>query len=126
MDAAKPVILIVEDELQLLRLLVTHLRNAGYTVVDADSGAEAIDALDQHYPPAGGLGLVLLDMMLPDVDGLAVLQHATTLGGFVPVVAMSTSRESLAAADAAGAHDLLTKPFDRDTLLTTVARYCPS
>jgi CheY-like chemotaxis protein len=125
MPAAQSTILVVEDELALLRLLTARLVTAGYTVVEAESGTEAIDALDQHYPPLGALRLVLLDMLLPDGDGLAVLRYVAARGALVPVVAMSTSRELLAAAVAAGAQDILSKPFDSDTLLAVVAHYCP-
>ena len=64
-------------------------------------------------------------MMLPRVDGAAVLRHLTERGEGVPVVAMSASPQHLAAAAASGAQVTLAKPFDLAELLAVVERYCP-
>jgi CheY-like chemotaxis protein len=99
------------------------LIDQGYRVVEACDGMQAIQALDGQLP-ATGFSLVLLDMMLPGVDGLGVLDHLTTQSAVPPVVAMSARPDRLAAARSAGAHATIHKPFDLDDLLKTVARNC--
>ena len=96
-------VLAVEDEPSVRELVANFLRDEGYEVEEAQDGAGAIRALDQHRPPSGHLGVVLLDMRLPDGDGMRVLRHLSALGAHVPVVALSASPERLAAVVAAGA-----------------------
>jgi len=120
-----PRILLVEDDAGLRALLATVLANAGYTVEEVAEGQAAVEALSR-YQRHGGLGLLLLDMHLPGVDGPGVLQHLAALGSFAPVIAMSAYRGSLATARAAGARAVVEKPFLLDELLGLVARYCGS
>ena len=117
-------ILVVEDEPCVRELAVEVLREEGYDVVEAKDGVEAICALEQHDPPSGRLSLILLDMMLPGVDGLQVLGHLGTLGVSLPVVAVSASRSQLAAALDAGARAALHKPFDLHKFVGTITRHC--
>ncbi len=117
-------VLVVEDEPMIRQVVAEVLRDSGYEVVEAANGAAAIEALDQQRPPPQQLCLVLLDMMLPEVDGLGVLRHLTAAGAYVPVVAMSANKLNLAAALAAGAHSAVAKPFDIEALLATVTRGC--
>ena len=117
-------VLVVDDEPAVRELVVGVLSDEGYEVVEAVDGAEAIQALDTQRPPAGHLSVVLLDMMLPRVDGAAVLRHLTERGDSVPVVAMSASPQHLAVAAASGAQVTLAKPFDLAELLTVVERCC--
>jgi CheY-like chemotaxis protein len=118
-------ILVVEDQPPLRGLLREALEAAGYEVVEAWHGAQAIEAIDRSQPPARGLCLILLDLFLPYVDGLGVLQHLAARRIFVPVVAVSAHPDLLEEAAASGAKDTLAKPFDVDELLATVSRYCP-
>jgi DNA-binding response OmpR family regulator len=120
----QPTILLVEDEPPIRELVADVLRDEGYAVVEAQDGLEAIHALDEHSLQAGGLALVMLDMMLPGIDGLGVLGHVGVLGVELPVVAMSASRRQLGAAVAAGARAVLHKPFDLNELLAVVAGHC--
>jgi CheY-like chemotaxis protein len=119
-----PTILLVEDEPSVRDLAAHLLRDEGYEVVEARDGAEAIRALDEHERPADQLAVVLLDMMLPRIDGVGVLRHLAQRAADIPVVAMSASRERLAVATATGARATLAKPFELDQLLTTVAHCC--
>ncbi len=118
------VILVVEDDPSIHALLVDLLRGDGYAVEEAWDGGEAVRLLDQHQPPSHHLSLVLLDLMLPQVDGIAVLRHLARLGDYVPTVALSASGESLRAAQVAGASTMVPKPFDIDNLLAIVAHRC--
>src|SRR5687768_10389401 len=104
----QPTILLVEDEKSLRELAADVLRDEGYQVVEARDGVEAIRALDRQ-PRDTGFSLVLLDMMLPVVDGLGVLHHLATQGAVPPVVAMSASSCRLAAAQSAGAQATIPK-----------------
>jgi len=99
-------VLLVEDDVPLRRSLTLALRDEGFVVAEAGSGAEALAAL------AGGPGAVVLDLGLPDVDGVelcARLRERTTS----PILVHSVRRSSgdLARTLDAGADDYLTKPF---------------
>jgi CheY-like chemotaxis protein len=122
--ARRGTVLVVEDAVEERALLATRLAADGYTVLEANDGAEAIRAFTAQQS-AGGMCLILLDMILPEVRGIAVLRHLVEHGDSVPVVAMSVSPAQRAAAMAAGAKAALTKPLNLDDLLAVVARYCP-
>jgi CheY-like chemotaxis protein len=117
-------VLVVEDEPMVRDLIAEALGGEGYTVVQATDGVEAMRLLDANRPPPTRLCLVLLDMMMPRADGNSVLRYLATLDSYVPVVAMSASRQLLSTAAAAGAQATLPKPFDIDELLGVVARNC--
>src|SRR4051794_15835538 len=113
-DAAT--ILIVEDEPPIRRLLRTTLAAQDYRTLEAASGKEALTALRHHRPD-----LVLLDLGLPDIDGLALIAGIRA-GGPVPIVVLSSRGDEAAkvAALDAGADDYVTKPFGADELLARI------
>ena len=117
---ARRTILLVDDESPIRDLAADVLRDEGYLVLKAQNGLEAVRCIEQHGPPVGDLALVLLDMMLPVLDGLGVLQHVSAQRDSLPVVAMSASAQQIAEAEAAGARATLAKPFDLDALLEIV------
>ena len=117
-------ILVVEDEPSLRELVADILREEGYQVEEARDGAQALDALARQGAPNDSVCAVVLDMMLPRVDGVSVLRQLQARGPRVPVVAMSASREHLAAAVTAGARGTVPKPFDIDDFLDVVNRSC--
>jgi two-component system KDP operon response regulator KdpE len=106
-------ILIVEDEPPIRRLLRTTLGAHEYRTLEAATGAEALSALRHHRPD-----LVLLDLGLPDIEGLALIGRIRELSP-VPIVVLSSRGEEAAkvAALDAGADDYVTKPFGADELL---------
>jgi CheY-like chemotaxis protein len=122
---AQHTVLIVEDELILRELLAEVLRDEGYTVEEAEDGAEALQVLNRYECPASSLCLVLLDMMLPRVDGSEVLRQLSDRGSRLPVAVMSASTRHLAEAREAGVSVTLAKPFEIDDMLAVVSRYCP-
>ena len=110
-------ILIVEDETALAEAVAHILRKA---VHSADRVADGQSALD--YIRAGAYDLVLLDIMLPKLDGLSVLRQMQSEGVQTPVLlftARTTVPDKVAGLNA-GADDYLTKPFDPEELLAIV------
>jgi CheY-like chemotaxis protein len=119
-------VLLVEDEPCLREMVSEFLQFEGYHVLEARDGTQAVQILNEHRPPPESLCMVLLDMMMPRLDGIDVLHHLASLGEYVPVVAMSANRQLLAEAAAAGATATLPKPFDLDRLSRVVAHNCAS
>ena len=110
-------ILIVEDETALAEAVEHILRKAGHS---ADRVADGQSALD--YIRVGTYDLILLDIMLPKLDGLSVLRQMRSEGVQTPVLmltARTTGPDKVAGLNA-GADDYLTKPFDPEELLARV------
>src|SRR5690349_10457288 len=116
----RSVVLVVEDDPVIQEVLTDMLSIGGYGVETAGDGQQAIAFLERHRPPPEHLRLMLLDMMLPMVDGAGVLQRLSELGHFVPVIAMSADAQQLKVAQAAGVQAVLQKPFDMPALLSAV------
>jgi len=113
-------ILVVEDEARIASFLVKGLGAQGHVATVAATGAEALRQARAH-----GADLVLLDLGLPDMDGLDVLTSLRRLAKHVPVIVL-TARDEVADTVAAldsGADDYLSKPFAFDELLARI-RVC--
>jgi two-component system KDP operon response regulator KdpE len=116
------IVLVVEDEAQIRRLLRVCLERNGYFVVEASTGEEAIDQAICHQPD-----LVLLDLGLPDGDGLNVLRRIREWSQMPIIIVSVRGREDdkIKALDG-GANDYITKPFGTGELLArlrVVQRY---
>jgi two-component system OmpR family response regulator len=110
-------LLVVDDEPTVRELLAATLRFAGFAVTSAGTGAAAIEAAHREPPD-----LVLLDVMLPDLDGFEVVRRLRSGGGRVPVLFL-TARD--APADKVhgltlGGDDYVTKPFDLPELIARI------
>jgi len=106
-------ILVVDDEPPIRKLLRTGLGAQGYEVLDAPSGKAALELLAKKPD------LVILDLGLPDIDGLELLRRIRKLQGSLPIVVLSSRGDEagkVAALDL-GADDYMTKPFGMDELL---------
>jgi two-component system, OmpR family, KDP operon response regulator KdpE len=106
-------VLIVDDEPQILRTLAITIRASGYEVMTAGTAAQALAVAGLHRPD-----LVVLDLGLPDQDGICVIRGLRAWTG-VPIIVLSGrtgSGDKVAALDA-GADDYLTKPFGIEELL---------
>ena len=108
-----PVALIIDDEVQIRRLLRVALEGENYQVHEAESGRQGLIEIANRKP-----AIILLDLGLPDMDGLEVLKRLREWSE-VPVVVLTVrddEQEKVAALDA-GAEDYVTKPFSTPELL---------
>jgi two-component system, OmpR family, alkaline phosphatase synthesis response regulator PhoP len=121
MDKQK--ILIADDE-QTVRLMVSRILRDDYTVLEAADGEEAIDIIKEQQP-----ALVLMDLMMPRLDGYAaclrIKSDETTRG--IPVVMLTAIDHELNKkfAEEMGADGYITKPFTRESLLEETRRLIP-
>ena len=108
-------ILIVEDEKAISDLIRLHLSSAGYKCVCKDNGQDGADAVE-----AGNFDLVLLDIMLPGVDGYELMEYIKPLG--IPVIFITAKHEVKDRVKGLklGADDYIVKPFDIMELLARV------
>ena len=116
MSSPAPVILLVEDEPQMRRFLRVALEGSGYRYLEAATGQEGLTLAVQHRPEA-----ILLDLGLPDMDGLDVVMRLREWSR-TPVIVISArgqEGDKVAALDA-GADDYLTKPFGTRELLARI------
>ncbi len=109
-------VLVVDDEESIAEAVRARLENEGYRVVVAYDGPQAIDLHRQHHPD-----LVVLDLMLPGMDGLEVCK-AIQRDGWTPVLMLTAKTEEAdkVAGFAVGADDYLTKPFSLRELASRV------
>ncbi len=117
---AKGKILLVDDEPAILKVLSIKLRISGFEVIGALSGEEALELVESARP-----AIVLLDIILPGIDGLQVLQKVRQHSD-LPIIAFSARSENGPRALSLGANDFLTKPFDVDELVRRVERLLSS
>jgi two-component system, OmpR family, response regulator len=110
-------LLVVDDETTIRELLSGSLRFAGFEVVTAASGAEAVRAAATMRPD-----LVLLDVMMPDGDGFEVVRRMRSIGADVPVIFLTAREEVQMRINgfALGADDYVTKPFSLDEVLARI------
>jgi DNA-binding response OmpR family regulator len=111
--------LVVEDDLELVELLKFNLTKAGFQVGVATDGAKALQQVRSHPPD-----LVLLDLMLPELDGLAVCEilRREDATRSLPVIILTAISSQLGrvAGLGAGANDYITKPFSVKDLLERI------
>jgi two-component system, OmpR family, alkaline phosphatase synthesis response regulator PhoP len=120
---AQPSVLVVEDDVNIARVLVFMLERQGYAVTHMADGRAAVQHVVAHPPP----DLVLLDVMLPYVDGFEILGLVRARDSWkdVPVLmltAKSAEHDTVRALDA-GANDFIIKPFQPQELLARLRRY---
>ena len=110
-------ILVVEDDYALRHVVADALQDAGFAVATAMDGSDALDKIDQQPPDA-----ILLDLMMPVMDGWSFLQTVRELPGAeeIPVGILSAAPMLLKTADAWGVHVAIGKPFAIETLVDQV------
>jgi two-component system alkaline phosphatase synthesis response regulator PhoP len=114
-------ILAVDDEKHILRLVQINLEKAGYDVVTASNGREAVDAVRAEHPD-----LIVMDVMMPEMDGFEALQilKSDEATSSIPVVMLTAKAQDADVFQGwqSGADLYLTKPFNPMELLTFVRR----
>jgi two-component system response regulator AtoC len=115
----KKTILIADDDQSIRSLLHSFLQSEGFTTVEARAGRDVIPAITKHRPD-----LVIMDLRMPVMGGLEVLDEMKRMHIDVPVLTMTAYGSSNVAIEAIqrGAYDYVTKPFELDDLLITVRR----
>jgi two-component system alkaline phosphatase synthesis response regulator PhoP len=112
-------ILVVDDDRKIVQLVRTYLEREGYAVITAGDGPAALDAIEQHAP-----ALVVLDLMLPELDGLGVMRAVRRDEelGDIPILVLSArgSTPDRIAGLRDGADDYLAKPFSPGELVLRV------
>lgn len=109
----KTTILVVEDDSAVRKLITTTLETHEYSYIIAANGQSALQETSDHKPD-----IILLDLGLPDIDGIEVIKRIRTWSE-VPIIVISARSEDIDKIDAldSGADDYLTKPFSIDELL---------
>ncbi len=119
MNAATPVILVVDDSYAVRQLTVNVLRQAGYEVLEAEDGCQGLEVALEERPD-----VVLCDIHMPSLDGWGFMQAARASDALAttPVLMLTSvnDRESVRRAMAAGADDYLSKPWGKAELLQAV------
>jgi DNA-binding response OmpR family regulator len=116
MPAKKTTILVADDDPQILRLITRNLQLEGYDVLSAADGVQALEQIEARMPD-----LVVLDIMMPKMDGLAVCARVREFSS-VPILMLTSlgqDQDKVRGLDA-GADDYLTKPFSLDELFARV------
>ncbi len=116
MPIRKTTVLTADDDPQLLRLIARNLELEDYDVLVASDGQQALEQIEQHVPD-----LVLLDVMMPKMDGFTVCQRVREFSA-VPIIivtARGQEQDKVRGLDL-GADDYLTKPFSIEELLARV------
>lgn len=110
-------ILIVEDEASIVTLIQYNLEQAGYETLVADNGREALKLVEEEK-----VDFIVLDLMLPEIDGLEVCRRIRKTGNDVPIIMLTakSEEESKITGLRAGADDYLTKPFSPKELIARI------
>ncbi len=119
-------VLIADDEASLRKVLASSLRKEGYDVVSVKSGDEAMEVLEASESPDTGepFHLVITDLRMPGMDGMALLQRINKRFRDLPVVVLTAHGTVDLAVQALkqGAFDFITKPYERDELFSVVKK----
>jgi two-component system KDP operon response regulator KdpE len=107
-------VLVVDDHQKVIRFIEIDLKLRGFEVICACSGKEALELVNSAKPD-----IVLLDMIMPGVDGFEVLKEMRTFTE-IPVIAFSASPGNQDPAMQSGANDFMHKPFDPDDMANRI------
>ncbi|GAA3809233.1 two-component system response regulator PhoP [Sphaerisporangium flaviroseum] len=116
-DSPEARLLVVEDDPNILELLAASLRFAGFEVTPASSGADAVEAAQRRRPD-----LIVLDVMLPDMDGFDVVRRLRGGGAHTPVVFLTArdATEDKIRGLTLGGDDYVTKPFSLEEVIARI------
>lgn len=118
-----PLVLVVDDDARLREFVRVNLEQEGYSVREASSADEALAAIEGQAPD-----LVLLDVVMPGIDGWQMLQRMQERHGSIPVIMFSGKVEDSAggSAEERGAHGFIGKPFDPQQLIDRAKQLVPA
>lgn len=110
-------VLVVDDEPPIRRFLRTSLAAQGYDIIEAEDGTKALEEVRRRSPD-----LLVLDLGLPDIDGLEVIQRLRGSGVALPIIVLSSRVDEAGKVEALdlGADDYVTKPFGVEELLARI------
>jgi len=113
----RPLILAVDDEPNILKMISVNLSLEGYRIITAADGETALILFDEYQPD-----LIILDIMMPGIDGYEVIDRIRKRGSSVPIIILSGKDDinSLREALDRGADDYIAKPFNIHLLLARV------
>ena len=115
-------VLVVDDDPSVLEVVGTMLESAGYEVVTAGDGGEALEVAEVQTPD-----LAVVDLVMPDVEGIELIRKLSGSDCPIPTIVMSgnpVGRQFLQAARIFGARASLVKPFSADEILSAVSTLC--
>ena len=118
-----PLVLVVDDDARLREFMRVNLEMEGYSVREASSAEEALEAIEDQAPQ-----LVLLDVVMPGVDGWQMLQRMQERHGSIPVIMFSGQVDANSAGEAEerGARGFVGKPFDPQQLIERAKQLVPA
>jgi CheY-like chemotaxis protein len=112
-------VLVVDDDIDLAKMVELLLTTAGYEVILAEDGQSALDQLAKQWP-----SLILLDMKMPGMDGWEFAREFhSKYDRSLPIIVFTAAEDAKKRAQEIGANDYLGKPFEIDDLITMVERY---
>lgn len=114
--AANKLILVVDDDQLILKMIRIRLQLSGYDVVTVSNGKEALALIGSTQPD-----IMLLDVLMPGIDGFEVLKRLRIFSE-LPVIVLSARSEYAEKAVSVGANDFLAKPFDVDEMVKRIER----
>jgi DNA-binding response OmpR family regulator len=116
-DRTGKAVLVVDDDPRNLELLAVKLSQEGYRVITAQSGKDALESIKLEKP-----GLVLLDIMMPEMNGIETLKGIKALEPSIPVAMVTAvwDEDEARKAIEAGAYEYITKPIDMEHLRLAV------
>jgi len=112
-------VLVAEDETSIREFIVINLQRSGYEVVQAENGAQALELYDRDD---GNFDVVLLDIMMPEIDGLEVCKRLRTKSKTVGIIILTAKTQEMDKVTGllVGADDYVTKPFSPSELMARV------
>lgn len=115
---AKKKILVVEDEASIRSFIVINLERAGYEVCEAESGEDALELLHREQ----GIGVALLDLMLPGIDGFELCRRIRSGGSKIGIIMLTARTQEVDRVTGlmTGADDYVTKPFSPTELIARI------
>jgi len=111
-------VLVVDDDPDIRDAMVRLLNHAGYSARTAENGRRALEAVEARKP-----AVVLLDILMPVMDGWECARELRARYGAIPIVVITAAEHARARSAEVGADHVLPKPFEIKSLLTLIERY---